>query len=175
MDFLKQPATFNIVQLSGVQDMTWLAVASRNKQLCAFQIQLERPVVPKDSKGHVRIAFSMGKFLRIDYSSDQDGTWFVRELMNELEVQDLPDDVERANEIPFMAAIFGYNLHRHDDGGFTNKQAGHWMPTKLTTLRDADEVYMNLNLEEGLGEFASKGSYFGKTFLSEFAKIVLPK
>lgn len=175
MEFLQRPATFNVIPISGVQDPTWLAVATRNRRVCAFQIELKRPVVPKEPQSPIWIAFSLGKFLRIDYSPDQDGSWFLRELMSELEVQDFPQNVEPANEVPFMAAILGYKMHRRDDGGFTSKPAGHWMPMKLTTWQDADEVYLNLNEEESLGEFSSKGSYFGKTFVSDFAKIILPK
>ena len=175
MKFLQRPATFEIVPISGVQEATWLAVAARNRQVCAFQIELKRPLVPKDSKRPVPIAFSMGKFLRMDYSPDQDGTWFVRELMSELQVQDFPQDVEPVDEIPFMAVIFGRKMHRRDDGSFTTGQSGHWMPMKLTTWQDADEVYLNLNQEESLGEFASKGYMFGKTFIREFARIILPK
>jgi hypothetical protein len=158
--FLQQPATFEIVQLSGVQEATWVAVASR--QVCAFQIQLRQPVIPKDSKAPVPIAFSMGKLLRVDYSPDQDGTWFLRELMSKLEVQDFPADVEPASEMSFMAAILGHKLHRYEDGGFTNRQIGHWMPMKLTTRQGGDEVYLNLNEVESLGEFSSKGFNYGK-------------
>jgi len=89
-------------------------------------------------------------------------------------VQDFPQDVEPADEIPFAAAILGYKMHRRDDGSFTSKQAGHWMPMKLTIGQDSGEVYLNLNQEESLGEFVSKG-YYGETIVKEFAKIILPR
>ncbi len=176
MDFLKQPATFRIDEIDGVQkgdelDILWTAFATRSNQACIFKIQM----FVKRPQGFPPMAFTTGKFIRVnDFPAPWDGSWFLRELMRVLEVSSFPKDVELSQELPFSAVILGVNLQRNS-GGFSGEKRGNWMPVKIAVGVPSSEVYMHLNAEEGIGEFAIKDKDYGQTIINEFGKIILPK
>jgi hypothetical protein len=55
-----------------------------------------------------------------------------------------------------------------------SKPPGHWTTGKLF-LADGDaEVFLNLDSEEGIGEFSIKDEDFADVVIRELAKVLLP-
>jgi len=82
--------------------------------------------------------------------------------------------------LSLTVAILGANLSRNSDrpeaaGGFSSQPPGHWTATKLF-LRDGEgEVFLSLNLQDGLGEFSIKDEDYAEIVVTELARIMLPQ
>ena len=106
-----------------------------------------------------------------------DCTAFLRAVAKELEFTgELPTPATRPS-IVGSVVVLATDQSRSPErgGGFSSTPRGRWTAMKLF-LADGDaEVYLNLNVREGAGEFVPKDAEYARAVVTELAKILLPE
>jgi hypothetical protein len=85
---------------------------------------------------------------------------FLAALEKALEAKRLPLHPRRVNRLDVDAVILDY------------KKSTGWIYAKLFFGNDQGEVYLNLNLKTGLGEFSEKDIDCGNYVLAQLARVV---
>lgn len=141
----------------------YIATHSMNGKTARFRIEIGKQ---KPADG---FTFGTGKL----YSDPRsDASEFILELRRALEAQQLPDTSERLTELSFTAAIIGTNLSHAPEGGFFADPPGPWTAIKIFLTDGEGEVFLNLNVKEGKGEFSIKDPEYGDSVLRELAKVL---
>ena len=91
-----------------------------------------------------------------------DCTSFIRALARHLGFHGELPTPGPADRLAASLAILGRNQSRSADKGevagtYSSNPAGHWTATKLFLADGEGEVYLNINLPEGFGEFSNQG------------------
>lgn len=85
----------------------------------------------------------------------------------------------RESRLTISLATLGTNLSRartrpDTAGAFSSKPSGDWTAMKVFVKDGDGEVFLNLNVKEGVGEFSVKDEDYATTVLTELAKVLLP-
>ena len=77
-------------------------------------------------------------------------------------------------ELPFDAVVLGEKQSRSTSGGFASNPPGDWTAVKIFLPKGGDEgeLFLNLNLVLGKGEFSPKDSDYAVYVLGELAKVL---
>src|SRR6185436_6264261 len=85
----------------------------------------------------------------------------------------------RESKLTISLATLGTNLSRSRTrpdtaGAFSSKPSGDWTAMKVFVKDGEGEVFLNLNVKEGVGEFSVKDEEYATTVLTELARVLLP-
>jgi hypothetical protein len=69
-------------------------------------------------------------------------------------------------------AVLGSHQSGGAGGGFTSTPPGPWLVTKLFLEKNSAEVFMNLNAQDGIGEFTWKDEEYARDVMTAFASIL---
>jgi hypothetical protein len=111
---------------------------------------------------------------------ETDCTGFLHDLAPELGFAGklpAPQTVERLEE---SVVILGKNQSRAEEnaqiaGAFVAEPPGAWMAMKLFLAAGEGEVFLNLNEQDGVGEFSLKDEEYGEIVVTELARVLLPQ
>jgi hypothetical protein len=157
---------------SGNGSQAWLASCVSKGKTARFRIELEPAHVSaaKDSKDF-SFRFGKGRFVA---EQGSDAEVLVMDLKKALAAKALPSKVERSATLPFTFVNLGENMS-HDSGrGFSEKPRGSWTAMKIF-LEAGDqegEVFLNLNPQQGRGEFSIKDEDYGDFVVAQLAKVL---
>jgi hypothetical protein len=143
----------------------WLATYSDGNSTTKFQIEFERATAANSSL----LASGKGKFVALPES---DPTALLDTLQKALQARHRPNNVQKADALPFEYAVLGDNQSRSPDGGFRGSPKGNWTATKLFLANDQAEVYFNFNPVIHKAEFSIKDRDYGDRVLAELAKVL---
>jgi hypothetical protein len=132
-----------------------------------FGIQLKKgPMTGKPLMAGVE-----GKFEAIAGSDD---TVLLLDLARALQAKKIPRNTIRITELPFDGMVLGEQESRDFHGGFSEFPKGDWTTMKIFLPKGGDdgEIFLNLNLVQGQGEFSMKDSDYGDYVVAELAKIL---
>ena len=87
--------------------------------------------------------------------------------------------VGAVSKLDASVAVLGQNQSRASKnaevaGGFTSNPVGTWLVTKLFLADGEGEVFLNLNPDDGAGEFSLKDEDYATVVVTELAKVLLP-
>jgi hypothetical protein len=138
-------------------------VADGKTALFDIELTMARP------SGQTPFAFTKGKFIAVPNS---DASSLLLALQKTLQAKTLPSNPIRVAELPFSAAILGDHASHSPNGGFAMKPPGNWTSIKLFLGDGSAEVFFNINLVLGKGEFSMKDPDYGDGVLQELAKVL---
>ena len=103
-----------------------------------------------------------------------DATVLLGDLQKALEANAVPAKVRRARTLPFTFADIGDHLSQAPEGGFNAKPAGNWSAIKIFIGEGEreGEVFLNINMAIGKGQFSIKDADYGDRVLRELAKVL---
>src|SRR5262249_12842937 len=138
-------------------------------RIARFRLQFKQGHTVDDEP--IPIATGEGKFLVVPSS---DNSALLADLRKALQATKVPSPSSRMAELPFSAVIFGDKMSRNADGSYSAKPPGNWIVIKIFLPKDGDEgqVFLNLNPNEGKGEFSLKDPDYGDYLLTELAKVL---
>jgi len=169
------PGVFRIVETIAAADggTRYVAKVDRGGANCAFDVVVSRA---KDIAGSF-FSMTMATLVR---RPGADCTAFLRAMAFELGYKgELPSPTP-AKEIKAAMAVLGTNQSRSPEkpevaGSFSSTPTGHWTAGKLFLADCAGEVFLNLNVHDGIGEFSVKDEDYANIVVGELAKILLPE
>lgn len=116
------------------------------------------------------VSIANGTIQRVSGSQPQA---FLEQLARALGAKGKVPSAKRANRLVFDTVILGAQQTRiAPEGGFVSKPPGNWIVTKLFLANGAGEVYLNLNLKDGVGEFSMKDEEYADVVLRELASVL---
>jgi hypothetical protein len=149
--------------------VVWSAVYTSREGTTRFQIKFGPTKVSKDAPS---IGFGEGSFIAVAGSQSAP---LLDALKVALEAKHLPQNVSRAQNLPFTFASLGSDLTRDKDGGFDLKSHGSWTAMKIflapSGSQDEAEVFLNLNPSSKMGEFSIKDPDYGDEVLKQLARV----
>jgi len=85
----------------------------------------------------------------------------------------------RESRLTITLATLGANLSRSRTrpdtaGAFASKPSGDWTAMKVFVKDGDGEVFLSINVKDGVGEFSVKDEDYATTVLTELAKVLLP-
>ncbi len=112
-----------------------------------------------------------GKFIAV---AGSDNSVLLEDLKKALDAKEILTKSLRIAELPFDAILLDDKLSRTPEGIFSDTPTGDWMMIKVFLPKGGDEgeLFLNLNLALGKGEFSMKDSDYGDYLLKEFAKVL---
>lgn len=113
-----------------------------------------------------------GEFIAVKGS---DNSALLEDLKTALDAKQIPTKSTRVEELPFDALFFGDKMSRSPQGTLSDTPPGDWMMIKIFLPKggnDEGELFLNLNLSIGKGEFSMKDPDYGDYLLKEFAKVL---
>jgi hypothetical protein len=143
----------------------WLATYSDGTSTTKFQIEFENATAANSSL----LASGKGTFVSVP---DSNPTALLDTLQKALQARRRPNNVQKADTLPFEYAVVGDNQSRRPDGGFQASPTGNWTATKLFLANDQAEVYFNFNPVIHKAEFSIKNRDYGDRVLAELAKVL---
>lgn len=150
----------------------WLATYVSNGKTAKFRIELglSKPLGDKESK-EFDIKQGEGKFTA---EPGSDASVLLAELKNALEAKNLPANVQRTSDLPFVFVSLGKNQSQDASGGFNAQPPGHWTPMKLFIGEGEQEgeVFLNLNPVIKKGQFSIKDPDYGDIVLAQLARVL---
>lgn len=169
------PGAFRLSDLGATAGGTrYLASAEATPpSTCQFEVLIEKVQAMADAP----FSFAEASLVRRPGS---DCTTFLSALARHLGVRSALPTPGPVDRLSASLAILGRNQSRSADvgevaGTFSSIPAGHWTATKLFLSDGEGEVYLNINVQEGFGEFSSKDEDYATVVVTELAKILLPK
>ncbi len=113
---------------------------------------------------------------RLERRNTTDCSEFLRALAPELGFTGPLPTPEPLPSLDLEAALLGTHQSRSNGpyGGFSSKPPGSWQLLKLFFNDDEGEIFLNLNPEEGVGEFTPKDEEYATVVVTELSKILLP-
>lgn len=146
--------------------LTCVATREKAGEKCEFGIELHLRLPSGDSP----FSFGKGAFTRRPGSVNG---LFLKDLAKAIQASGgVPKaNVQETDRLEFDLALLGLSLTRDAMGGFTNDPDGDWIATKIFLAGGEAEVYLNLNPEEGVGEFSIKDPEYGDIVVSELTKV----
>jgi len=168
-----EPGMFLLSDLGPREDgaARYLASAYASRRACRFELQI---AVGKPSSG---APFAMAHALLLRRPT-ADCTEFLRVVAGRLGfVGELPKP--RASEqLSASLAILGTNQSRVSAGEiggiFSSVPSGHWTAMKLFLADGEGEVFLNIDVQDGVGEFSIKDEDYAAVVVTDLAKILLP-
>jgi hypothetical protein len=169
------PGAFRLSDLGATASGTrYLASAeAAPPSTCQFEVMIEK-IQPM---GDAPFSFAAASLVRRPGS---DCTTFLGALGKHLGFRGELPVPGPVDSLAASLAILGSNQSRSADkgevaGSFSSSPAGHWTATKLFLADGEGEVYLHINLREGVGEFSIKDEGYATVVVTELAKILLPK
>src|SRR4051794_38513418 len=153
------------IRKNGGETRIWLATHTANGKTARFQIKLTL----KPATGAAPIAFTSGVFYR---EPNSDASALLPDLARALEAKKKPAVGQKLDHLPFQAAIVGENLSHSPDGDLVAEPKGHWTAIKVFVRGGEGEFFLNLDPDEGKGEFSIKDPDYGDIVLQELAKVL---
>ncbi|HTE19576.1 MAG TPA: hypothetical protein VK689_14505, partial [Armatimonadota bacterium] len=149
----------------------WLATHEKNGKTARFRIRL---AMVDEPKGDLPIAFTRGTFLP---ETGSESTALLADLATALGASSTHEPAAKKTKLEFTAAILGRHQSKGagkdiQAGGFTSEPPGPWIVTKVFLNDGESEVYLNIDLEHGVGEFAVKDTEYGDGVLKELARVL---
>jgi hypothetical protein len=140
---------------------------------CSFEIEIGKNEPPAGSQ----FSFASAALVR---RPNSDCTSFLSALAPELGSRGGLPSPHAVNRINASVAILGTKLSRSTQqgelaGSFAADPPGSWTSTKLFLADGEGEVFLNLNLDEGIGEFSLKDEDYASIVVTELAKVLLPQ
>ena len=85
----------------------------------------------------------------------------------------------RESTLTISLATLGTNLSRSRTrpeiaGAFSSTPSGDWTPMKMFVKDGDGELFLNLNVKEGVGELSVKDEDYATTVLTALSKVLLP-
>jgi hypothetical protein len=138
-------------------------------QRCEFVVRLRQSTSAQTAS----IEFASAS---IERRGATDCTQFLRALAPELGFSGPLPAIRPTQSISLEAALLGTHQSRSHGpgGGFSSTPPGPWLLLKLFFNDDEGEVFLNLNPEDGIGEFALKDQEYATVVVTELAKVLLP-
>ena len=175
---LGQPGTFAIQEIvstptSDGTNKIWNAtIAGAGGPAFHFGLELRL----KKGGGGGTVASSNGAFTR---EKGNDGTQALRQIAKAVEAKTIPTGGERVARLDFSLVILGTGMSRRADpegreASFFQTPRGNWIATKAILKAGEAEVFLNINPNLGVGEFAPEDPKYGNAVVAELAKIFLP-
>jgi hypothetical protein len=153
------------IRKKGSDTHIWLATHTENGKTARFQIKLAL----KPATGAVPIAFTSGVLY---HERNSDASALLPALAHALEAKKTPAAVKKQDHLPFQAAIVGENLTQSPDGDLVAEPKGHWTAIKVFVRGGEGEFFLNLDPDEGQGEFSIKDPEYGDIVVQELAKVL---
>ena len=149
---------------------TWYL--ARGSGACAFEVVIG---TPKSGPGGL---FSMAP-ATISRHQGADCSSFLHDLALELGFTGKIPAPPPVAQLSAAVVILGTNQSRSPDGSttagaFLSKPPGHCTLMKLFLADGEGEVFLNLNAQDGVGEFSMKDEEYGEVVVGELAKVLLP-
>lgn len=121
--------------------------------------------------GDIPMAAADGRFLAV---AGSDNSALLNDLKKALEAKQIPQRVPGVKEVPFDAVVLGDHQSRDESGGCHDNPRGDWILLKLFLPKGGDdgELYLNINLVLGKGEFSIKDEDYGDYLLGQFANVL---
>ena len=138
-------------------------------RIARFRLQFKQGHTIQDEP--IPVATGEGKFVAVPSS---DNSALLADLRRALQASQVPSHSSRIAELPFSAVVFGEKMSRNADGSYSAKPPGNWIVIKIFLPKDGDQgqVFLNLNPNQGKGEFSLKDSDYGDYLLTELAKVL---
>ena len=153
--------------------MRYLAQADSASAPCEFEIVIG-DAKPADE---APVAFAAASIVR---HPGFDCTDFLRALAPALEFKGPLPSPQSVQRLDGSIAVLGSKLsrrsaHPEDAAGFTSAPSGPWLSTKLFLADGEGEVFLNLDVPDGLGELSVKDEDYAVIVVTELAKVLLPE
>ena len=169
------PGAFRVTDLGSTVGggARYLATSSETPPVCQFEVVIEK----SKAASATPFSFSEAALIRKPKSNCKA---FLRGVATRLAFSgDLPKPPAR-NRLPVSIAILGVDQSRAPDdgeiaGSFSSNPPGNWTATKLFLADGEGEVFLNINAQEGIGEFSIKDEDYATVVITELAKIFLPE
>lgn len=112
-----------------------------------------------------------GKFVA---ERGSDATALLSDLQKALEAKAIPSNAQRVEALPFTFVNIGDNLSQAPDGGFNVDPPGGWTAIKIFIGEGEQEgeVFVNLNLAIGRGQFCLKDADHGDLVLKQLVTVL---
>jgi hypothetical protein len=157
---------------SADSELRYLATSDEPLQSCKFEIR----VISAEPAGGA--LFSMAN-VSMRRQPTSDCSELLRRIAKEHGYGGEWPRAARTDELYGSLAILGRKQSREDDPGvgpsFSATPPGDWLAGKLFLSDGEGEVYLNLNEQDGIGEFSVKDEDHAVIVVTELAKVLLPQ
>lgn len=139
---------------------------------CRFEIQIAEASPAKVGPG----GFARATLARHPAS---DCTAYLKRLAPSLGFKGDMPAVPPVKELEVVVSILGRDLSKAEErdglaAGFSSTPRGNWLVTKVFLADGDGEVFLNLNTQEGVGEFSVKDVDHATKVVTELAKLLRP-
>jgi hypothetical protein len=153
--------------ISDGDEIVWLASHQSAKGIAKFKISIQ---IKSQSGGSI-FTFSEGSFIRV---ADSKSAGLIGQLVSALSAKKIPASSKKVDLLKFNLAILGVDRSRSggNKGGFTSEPKGSWIVTKIFLADGEGEVYLCLDVANGVGEFSIKDEEYGDIVVKELARVL---
>jgi hypothetical protein len=159
------PTQFSIAPLKGESGYhSWLASYQEKGKTAKFIIAIQ----DQPKTGQIA-SFTKGV---IKHVADSQPEPFLHQLSVALGGHGKVPSAKHVDQLQIDLAILGAMQTKLPGGGFSGKPLGNWITMKAFLAEDTGEVYLNLNPEQGIGEFSMKDDSYAEIVLGALGSVL---